>query len=1008
VCMGSGYEMRTFSVKVGDEPDDIKQPTPSAEETTTPLLYGRPKSFFSGNSQVSLLKRLWSPPEPLPRTLSFPGQGLQPLAEARGYVFPQNAIRNQKYSILSFLPKILYEQFKFFFNLYFLGVALTQFYPRLRIGYLAQFYGPLGFVLSVTIIREAWDDILRWKRDRQINSQHYETIVSEGDSVKIKTVPSWSIKVGDVLVLHAGQRIPADVVLLRTSDPKGSIFIKTDQLDGETDWKLRRSVASFQALQNDLQVLHLSGTLSAEAPKKNIYDFVGNFSFPNGATESLGLENTIWGNTVIATGSAVGVVIYTGKETRSALNANRPPSKMGLSDLELNVLGKLLFVMSFSLAATMILLKGTSGPWYLYFLRFVLMFSSFVPISLRVNLDLAKICHSVRIMNDRKAPGIIVRCSTIPEELGRLNYLFSDKTGTLTQNVMVFKKLVVQPGAIFDTENPSMIRSHLCDAYTMNLSFESRTPRNGSDVVLGKLRHAMMALAVCHNVTPVIDSEIGERVYQAASPDEVALVKFCEEMGLVLQSRDESKITLSNPLGVIEELEILEVFPFTSESKRMGIIVRSDSDIWFYVKGAESVMKVMIERNDWLDEEVEVMAREGLRTLVFARKKLSDEEYKDFSYRYSQAKTSMADRASQMAAVVGSLEYGLQLLGLSGVEDKLQDGVRHCLETLRHAGIRIWMLTGDKDETAQCIARSSKLVDRKQEIFSVSGRSRGECLARLDQFGPKRFQSALIIDGSSLEIVLDNDAETFVEIACDAPSVIVCRCSPTQKARVVALVKGHTGKRCAAIGDGGNDVSMIQAAHVGIGIVGKEGKQASLAADFSVDGFSLIQRLILWHGRNAYKRTARMSHFIMHRGAIIAIIQAVFSSLFFFAAVPIYTGILIVGYSTFYTSLPVFSLILDEDVSDSLVNTYPELYKELQLGRPLALKAFFVWTLQSVYQGGIIMILSILFFVKEFIHIVIITFTALILSELLNVFLEIFSVVLLSSRWLSRFANGIP
>eukprot|EP00002_Diphylleia_rotans_P011631 TRINITY_DN2292_c0_g2_i3.p1 TRINITY_DN2292_c0_g2~~TRINITY_DN2292_c0_g2_i3.p1 ORF type:complete len:256 (-),score=53.38 TRINITY_DN2292_c0_g2_i3:321-1088(-) len=182
---------------------------------------------------------------------------------------------------------------------------------------------------------------------------------------------------------------------------------------------------------------------------------------------------------------------------------------------------------------------------------------------------------------------------------------------------------------------------------------------------------------------------------------------------------------------------------------------------------------------------------------------------------------------------------------------------------------------------------------------------------------------------------------------------------------------------------------MIQAADIGLGIVGKEGKQASLAADFSINQFSYVQRLLLWHGRNSYKRSARLAQFVIHRGLIISIIQAVFSALYYYAAVAIYNGWLLVGYATVFTMAPVFSLVLDEDVEVNTVFLYPELYRELQKGRALSDKTFFIWLFKSIYQGGAIMILSIIFFESSFLHVVAITFTVLIFTELLNVALEI-------------------
>jgi len=238
-------------------------------------------------------------------------------------------------------------------------------------------------------------------------------------------------------------------------------------------------------------------------------------------------------------------------------------------------------------------------------------------------------------------------------------------------------------------------------------------------------------------------------------------------------------------------------------------------------------------------------------------------------------------------------------------------------------------------------------------------------------------------------VCLDSFQEEFFAAAKLSPSVVCCRCSPTQKAAIVAMLRKYTKTQTCAIGDGGNDVSMILEADVGVGIEGKEGKQASLAADFSITQFSHLARLILWHGRNSYKRSASLAQFIMHRGLIISVIQAVFSSLFFFAAVAIYQGWILVGYATFYTMVPVFSLVLDQDVSVVVAMRFPELYRDLQKGRELSLRTFATWVFSSVFQGGVIMLCMIFLFENNMNHIITVTFTVLILTELLNIAFEI-------------------
>ncbi|KAI9306313.1 protein transporter [Cunninghamella echinulata] len=905
--------------------------------------------------------------------------------------FTPNIVLNQKYNFITFIPIVLFEQFVVFFNLYFLLVALSQFVPALKIGYILTYFGPLCFVLLVTISKEAMDDYQRYKRDKDANSQLYQCMTPTG----LQSIPSSKIRVGDMIVLRKDQRIPADMILLRTSEDTGSCFIRTDQLDGETDWKLRLAVPSLQRLESDDMLKHVRGSIYADKPHKDIHNFIGTFTHINEETgveqvEPLGSENTMWMNTVLASGTAIGFVIYTGKDTRAVMNTNHPETKIGLLDLEINRLAKILFLVTLGISIIMVGLNGFHGLWYIYVFRFLILFSSIIPISLRVNLDMGKTVYARQIEHDDEIQGTIVRTSTLPEELGRIEYLLSDKTGTLTQNDMELKKLHMGTMS-YSLDTMDEIQSHLASSFgqeTATIGMSAKGRRN----ITSRVKDIVQVLALCHNVTPVINLD-DHITYQASSPDEVAIVKWTEKMGLVLFSRDVNKIELKvAATGEILSYQILNIFPFTSETKRMGIIIKDQqtNEINFYEKGADAVMSRIVQYNDWLDEECGNMAREGLRTLVVAKKKLSEEAYEEFKSRYHEAEVALHDRNSLKQAVIeGILETDLELLGLTGVEDKLQDGVKNTLEQMRNAGLKIWMLTGDKIETATCIAVSSKLVSRNQNIHQVSKlKSYIEAMDEIDNLQSKT-DSCLVIDGESLQLCLESCQEDFIEIATRLPVVVCCRCSPTQKADITRLIKWHTGKRVLCIGDGGNDVSMIQAAHVGVGIVGKEGKQASLAADFSITQFSHLTKLLLWHGRNSYKRSAKLSQFVIHRGLIISVMQAVFSALFYFAPIALYQGMLVVGYATLYTMAPVFSLVLDQDVNEDIALLYPELYKDLTKGRSLSYRTFFTWLLISVYQGGAIMVLSILLFEDEFIHIVSISFTALILNELLMVALEI-------------------
>lgn len=1011
--------------------------------------------------------------------------------------FPPNAISNAKYTPWSFLPRTLYNEFKLFLNMYFLLVALSQIIPALRIGYLSTYVAPLAFVLCITLGKEAYDDVNRRKRDNEANSEPYKVLRFDEGGVgsgskkrKIKSVsekkkgkrrrvsvdesrgisqqhdgghdveapstnvvevmkPSRLLKVGDVLVLSKDQRVPADVVILKsfsvetarqsgeasrresdatlmetdslfegdqkflqnetsTSDPSegGEAFIRTDQLDGETDWKLRLAVPIAQNLPAS-EYVRLQ--ITAGKPDKKVNDFMGTISLGpksnkaydphDGSPDSepsdtqsspLNIDNTAWANTVLASSTTVhAVVIYTGSQTRAAMSTSQSRSKTGLLEYEINNLTKILCLMTAALSLVLVALEGvkTTGdkhPWYVAAMRFVILFSTIVPISLRVNLDMGKSMYAHLIHRDKGIPGTIVRTSTIPEDLGRIEYLLSDKTGTLTRNEMELKKVHV--GTVsYGGDAMEEVSSYVKQAFapsgedgtaslftpSAGINSLSGTTRTRREIGL-RVRDLVLALALCHNVTPTVEEdEDGQPSisYQASSPDEIAIVQWTANVGLRLAHRDRKSISLqfTTDERVVVKVEILNLFPFTSDSKRMGIIVRfvrdpqankdDSGEIVFFQKGADTVMTSIVAANDWLDEETGNMAREGLRTLVVGRKPLSAQQYASFSSAYSQAALSLSGRDNAMAAVVKAhLESSLELLGVTGVEDKLQPHVKPSLELLRNAGIKIWMLTGDKVETARCVAISSKLVSRGQHIHTIANlKTRA---AALDALSPLHSQpnAALLIDGQSLALYLSSPThrEAFITLAVRLPAVIACRCSPTQKADVAHLIRAFTRKRIACIGDGGNDVSMIQAADVGVGIVGKEGRQASLAADFSITTFSHLTKLLVWHGRNSYKRSAKLAQFVIHRGLIVSVCQTVFSIASDFEPVALYRDWLLVGYATVYTMMPVFSLVLDRDVDEGLANLYPELYKELTLGKSLSYRTFFIWVLISIYQGIII------------------------------------------------------
>ena len=961
-----------------------------------------------------------------------------------------NKEENNKFNVFTFFPITLFNQFRQFGNLFYLIMTITQFIPTLAVGFLFTYIAPLAFVVAVSMGKELYDDINRRIQDKKTNSTKITIIISTGNSVQRAEKNASDLQIGDVVELKKDGRVPADLVVLKTFNEAkdNQAFIRTDQLDGETDWKLRKAPGITQNM-DESKLFSSSLEYEYEPPSKLIYEFKGVVKCKTeegDKKEPLNLENTMWASTVVASQKVIGVVIYTGKETRAKMNLSTPKLKLGILDQEINRLNLYLFVITFIVAFIITCAKGFNSNFFFNLIKYIVLFCAIIPISLRVNLDVSKTYFSIRINRDKEIKDTIARNSTIPEELGRISYVFTDKTGTLTKNEMIFK-IIAMDSEVFNEEKFADLKQILSDECqegndapmldlikkqniipennlsTSNISNSDSnlisTSLKGNEPKMKKslkrhrnklIRDAITAMCLCNNVTPIVDDNDNSKMtYQASSPDEVALVKFAETLDMKLVARTDKLITIVDAAGNEEEFDVLANFPFSSDTKRMGIILknRKHGHIIYYLKGAENVMMRFVKPDSvtTISEHAENLATKGLRTLVLTEKLISQEDFDEWNKEYEEAKTSMEDRQKKIAEVVAKLENNMEFLCVTGVEDLLQNDVATTIDNLRNAGMKVWMLTGDKVETATCISISAGLKAKMHKIYTIKNDEIKEevrndekkteitvLLSKFDEYKRKiSFDPHLfIIDGDTLDLALKNCEEDFFRTAMLAPSVVCCRCSPTQKRIIVHTIKKYTDARTAAVGDGGNDVAMIQEADVGIGIVGKEGLQASLAADYSILEFNYLNKLLLWFGRISYKNTSMMAKFIIHRGLIISFNQFIFSCIFYFNPVPLYSGFLSFGYSTIFTSLPCICVLLDQDVNKDNVLTFPTLYKLLLKGRELNLKNFLLWLFKSIFQAFIIMFGAILLFKDNiFLKIVTVTFTCLIYLEIFNVYLEI-------------------
>lgn len=428
-----------------------------------------------------------------------------------------------------------------------------------------------------------------------------------------------------------------------------------------------------------------------------------------------------------------------------------------------------------------------------------------------------------------------------------------------------------------------------------------------------------------------------------------------------------------------------------------------------------------------IEEDADVLARDGLRTLVFLIKEMSEEEYSTWKQELTEVQIDVTKNDQDEEIIITQLETDMIFLGVTGVEDLLQDGVRETIEDQFEGNIRVWVLTGDKKETAKCIAIKTGLTTDANNFFEIekeylkykkslnqsdkyetfediinsmknnkkeanskslerSGENFDKFLDNLIVSGDFK-QKTLIVTGQELDQIFKVELEvTFIKLAILFKSTVVCRCSPQQKADIVNLLRLTIKKTICAIGDGGNDVAMIQQANVGLGIEGKEGLQAALSADYSLKQFKDLKVLLFWHGRNSFLGISLLTNFIVHRGLIVTFIQIYFIMTFYYVSISMYTGLLLAAYTCFFTVLPSFTLIFNVDVKKADLLSFPRLYKIPQSGKPLSLMTFWQWFWISQYQSSVIFMVDIfLHGTNTLFHIVTISFTSVMCIEMLNI-----------------------
>ncbi|TYI62242.1 hypothetical protein E1A91_D10G231300v1 [Gossypium mustelinum] len=964
-----------------------------------------------------------------------------PVQTNERFEFSGNSIRTGKYSILTFLPRNLFEQFHRVAYIYFLLIAVLNQLPQLAVFGRGASILPLAFVLLVTAVKDAYEDYRRHRSDRIENNRLASVLVDDQFQEK-----KWkNIQVGEIIKIYANETIPCDMVLLSTSDPTGVAYVQTINLDGESNLKTRyaKQETLMKIPENDKVI----GLIKCEKPNRNIYGFQANMEV-DGKQLSLGPSNIILrGCELKNTAWAVGVAVYAGRETKAMLNSSGAPSKRSRLETHMNL--EIIFLSLFlialctvvSICAAVWLRRHRKELDYLPFYRrkefsdgeeenynyygwgleicftflmSVIVFQIMIPISLYISMELVRVGQAYFMIRDTQMydessnSRFQCRALNINEDLGQIKYVFSDKTGTLTENKMEFQCASIwgvdysggnaisldQNDGYFVKVDGKVLRPKMkvrTDPELLQFARNRKETQEGSHVY-----DFFLALAACNTIVPLIvdtpDPTVKLIDYQGESPDEQALVYAAASYGFMLIERTSGHIVIDIQ-GERQRFNVFGLHEFDSDRKRMSVILGfPDRSVKVFVKGADTSIFSVIDRSMDMkvirttEAHLHSYSSLGLRTLVVGMRELSTSEFKQWHSTFEAASTALIGRASLLQKVANNIENNLHILGASGIEDKLQQGVPEAIESLRTAGIKVWVLTGDKQETAISIGYSSKLLTSKMTQIIINSKSMESCRKSLEDAiimskkptttsaisgttnntggtsGAGSTPIALIMDGTSLVYILDSELEErLFQLSCNCSVVLCCRVAPLQKAGIVSLVKKRTADMTLAIGDGANDVSMIQMADVGVGISGQEGRQAVMASDFAMGQFRFLVPLLLVHGHWNYQRMGYMILYNFYRNAVFVLAlfwYVLFTSFTLTIAITEWSSVL---YSVIYTALPTIVVgILDKDLSRRTLLKYPQLYRAGQNQECYNKKLFWITMIDTFWQSAVAFFIPLL------------------------------------------------
>lgn len=1006
-------------------------------------------------------------PPGLPR--HWPHSGPEDLAERpvryieiggpQHFWYSSNFVRTSKYSGADFLPQFLMLEFDFRqkpANVYFMLIAILQMIPQI-----SETYGvpttliPLFFIFLMDAILILIEDNARHASDDKANST---SIAIYNAKVEKFQEHEWSeVKVGDYIQINSRCKVPADCLLISVSEkadvPTGKCFVETKSLDGETNLKPKQALgATYKDVSTVAALARLKGSLSMEHPNKVINTFNGVITLDTKGSFRVGVSNVILRGSVLRNCEwAIALVMNTGNDTKILMSAPESRTKVSLLTTNVSIeimriflfltvlcilgsVGQLLWEMDTTVAGGWYLeynLSDPAGNFFLNLVHFVLLHATFIPVSLYVSIMLVRYGQAYFMQRDldmydeESDRPLGIKNFSLNEDLGQISHILTDKTGTLTRNVMDFRRASINgirygagltsvsraKFALEKIEVPStMVREEFlaqknatkhvafhCPNYDREMGARG-TQRN-------HISNFFRMLSLCHDadVTAVADKFVSSKgeaamvdTLSAMNTDDEALIHAADYFGFRFMGRADQKVRILNKAkDTVEEIDVLQQFSFSTRTQRMGVVIREPNGrVLLLMKGAETAILPLLSVRDQVDliqattVDRKMFSNDGLRCLYLAQAEIPAPKFHDWAREYLVATQDVVQLERQKdgeANLIDDLEkellQGMELLGCTGVEDKLQHGVSECVEELHAAGINIWMLTGDNEDTATNIALACRVLlplqycehlvltrklvrdkaSLKETIFAA--------IHRFDYDLEKQGASIMkpwymIIDGSCLAVALADEEEEgcrelLSELSQRCRSVVACRVTPSQKRELVDFLQDSRHlSRVLAIGDGANDVGMIKAADVGVGVHGQEGTAAVGAADYSVSQFKFLAPLLLRHGQFNYIRLSHVVLYTFYKNVLMSMAMAWFNFFSGFSGQAYFTEGAMQLYNLIYTSIPILVYgIYDTKFSHTSVYKYPQSYRTCLNNHFFNSLEFWKWIGHAVLESTIVVVL---------------------------------------------------